>query len=88
MEGQSQFDQPHANNKSRLASSREWLLPFGLIVIVSSLTFLGTSLLDFEASPQLPDFWSNLLLSDANSTLDDVGNLAELIYGRREGAGE
>ncbi|MCZ6842528.1 MAG: DUF2254 domain-containing protein [SAR324 cluster bacterium] len=81
MEGQSQFDRFHVNNKSRLASSREWLLPFALIVMVSSLTFLGTSLLDFEAGPRLPGFWSTLLLSDATSTLDDVGNLAEVLIG-------
>ncbi|MCZ6533973.1 MAG: DUF2254 domain-containing protein [SAR324 cluster bacterium] len=81
MEGQSQFDRFHVNDKSRLASSREWLLPFALIVMVSSLTFLGTSLLDFEAGPRLPGFWSTLLLSDATSTLDDVGNLAEVLIG-------
>ncbi|MCZ6629015.1 MAG: DUF2254 domain-containing protein [SAR324 cluster bacterium] len=81
MEGQSQFDRFHVNDKSRLASSREWLLPFALIVMVSSLTFLGTSLLDFEAGPRLPGFWSTLFLSDATSTLDDVGNLAEVLIG-------
>lgn len=62
-------------------SFKDWLVPVAIVAFASAAAFLGTSAVDFPPGAELPVFLRSLFFSDATSTAEDVGNLAEVLIG-------